>query len=96
MFRLVVDGVIWNVPEYDPVIEFGSRPAPKRRFLWALAAAGVLACGSVPLPTLPDMAPLSGDPCAGWGCVKDTDCPPTLCIDATKHGRCESGVCSWR
>lgn len=47
-------------------------------------------------PPAPDMAPLTGDPCAGWGCATDADCPPTLCIDATKHGRCESGTCSWR
>ena len=67
------------------------------RKLLALAAAGLLSCGAVPLPP-PDMMTNTtvGDPCAGWGCTTDAQCPPTLCIDATKHGRCESGACSWR
>lgn len=63
----------------------------------ALPLLLLLSCGYM-VPPPPDMAPIivSQDPCAGWGCVKDADCPPTLCawVDG-KGGRCEASECRW-
>lgn len=55
-----------------------------------------LAGNDMPAPLDLAAADLAPDPCDGWTCETDANCPPTLCATSTGFGTCQSGLCRWR